>query len=81
MRTEFAVQVNALTLGVRDQSYLTSSGPMRYGTLGASYDLDTHWNLGAEVLYVPLKVQREINGPIQNDPLTSVRVQLVYRFE
>ena len=81
VRTEFAVQVDALTFSVRDRSYLTSRGSMPYATLGASRDLDAHWNLGVEVLYVPVRVQREINGPVDNDPLTSVRVQLMYRFD
>jgi len=81
VRTEFAVQVDALTFGVRDRSYLTSRGSMPFVTLGASRDLDAHWNLGVEVLYVPLRVQRELDGPTENDPLTSVRLQLLYLFD
>jgi len=80
VRTEFAVQVDALTFGVRDRSYLISNGPMPYVTLGVGYDLDAHWNVGVELLYVSLRVQRELDGPIQNDPLKSVRAQLLYRF-
>ena len=81
VRTELAVRVDALTFSVRDRSYLTSRGWMPYWTLGGSRDLDAHWNVGVEVLYVPLRVQREINGPVENDPLTSVRAQVLYRFE
>jgi len=81
LRTEFAVQVDAFTLGVHDRSYLTARGQLPFATFGASYDLDHEWSLSAEVLYVPLKVQRQIDGPIDRDPLTSVRFQLVYRFD
>jgi hypothetical protein len=80
VRTEFAVQVDALTFNVRDRSYLVARGSMPFATIGASRDLDAHWNLGMEVLYVPLRVQREPNAPSQNDPLTSLRLQLLYRF-
>jgi hypothetical protein len=81
VRTEFAVEVDALTFSVNDRSRLVARGYLPFATLGGSWDLDRHWNLGAEVLYVPLRVQREIDGPTTNDPLTSVRVQLVYRFD
>ena len=81
VRTEFAVQVDAFTFGVHDRSLLVARGSMPFVTVGASRDLDAHWNLGVEVLYVPLRVQREPNTPSQNDPLTSVRLQLLYRFD
>lgn len=81
VRTEFAVEVDALTFAVRDRSRLVARGYLPFGTLGGSWHLDPHWNLGAEVLYVPLRVQRELDGPTTNDPLTSVRLQLVYRFD
>jgi hypothetical protein len=80
-RTEFAVQVDALTFGVHDRSRLVASGVLPFATIGASRDLDARWNLGVEVLYVPLRVQREINGPSENNPLTSVRLQVLYRFD
>ncbi len=81
VRTEFAVQVDAYTFGVHDRSLLVSRGSMPFGTIGLSKDLDPHWNLGVEVLYVPLYVQRVPNTPSQNDSLTSVRLQLLYRFD
>jgi hypothetical protein len=81
VRTEFAVQVDALTFNVRDRSYLAARGSMPFATIGASRDLDADWNLGMEVLYVPLRVQREPNAPSQNDSLTSLRLQLLYRFD
>jgi hypothetical protein len=81
VRTEFAVQVDALTFTVRDRSFLVARGSMPFATIGASRDLDAHWNLGMEVLYVPLRVQREANASSQNDPLTSLRLQLLYRFD
>jgi hypothetical protein len=80
-RTELAVQVDALTFNVRDRSRLVARGILPFGTIGASRDLDARWNLGLEVLYVPLRVQREPSAPSENDPLTSVRLQLVYRFD
>ncbi len=80
-RTEFAVQVDAFTFDVHDRSRLVARGTLPLATIGASRDLDAHWTLGAEVLYVPLRVQRTLDGPSENNPLTSVRLQLVYRFD
>jgi hypothetical protein len=80
-RTEFAVQVDALTFDVHDRSRLVARGALPFATVGASRDLDAHWTFGAEVLYVPLRVQRELDGPSENNPLTSVRLQLLYRFD
>ena len=81
VRTDFAVQVDALTFGVRDRSRLVARGVLPFATLGASRDLDAHWALGCELLYVPLRVQREPDTPSENDPLTSLRLQLLYRFD
>jgi hypothetical protein len=81
VRTEFAVQVDALTFGVHDRSLLVGRGSMPFATVGVSRDLDAQWNLGVEVLYVPLRVQRQPNTPSESDPLTSVRLQLLYRFD
>jgi hypothetical protein len=80
VRTEFAVQVDAFT-NVHDRSLLVSRGSLPFATIGASKDLDRQWNLGVEVLYVPLRVQREPGAPTQDDSLTSVRLQLLYRFD
>ena len=80
-RTEFAVQVDALTFDEHDRSYLVARGHLPFTTIGASLDLDPSWSVkSAEVLYVPLRVQRELDGPVENNPLTSVRLQLVYQF-
>ncbi len=81
VRTELATQVDALTFDVRDRSYLVARGSWPFATLGASRDLDAHWNLGMEVLYVPLRVQRDAAGVSRNDPLTSLRMRLLYRFD
>jgi hypothetical protein len=54
-------------------------GVLPFATIGASRDLNARWNLGVEVLYVPLRVQREPSAPSKNDPLTSLRLQLLYR--
>ena len=80
-RTELAVQVDALTFNVRDRSRLVACGVLPFATIGASRDLDARWNLGVEVLYVPLRVQREPSAPSESDPLTSLRLQLRYRFD
>lgn len=80
VRADLSVQVDALTVDVRDRSYLSARPSWPFATLGASYDLDARWNLGAEVLYVPLRVQRELSGPRRTEALTSLRLRLLYRF-
>lgn len=80
VRTQFAVQVDAFTFNVHDRSYLVAHDSLPFYTIGASHDLDAQWTLGAELLYVPLRVQRQIDGPTENDSLTSLRLQLLYRF-
>jgi hypothetical protein len=79
-RTDLEVNVNALTFDVRDMSRLTSRDSWPFLAAGVSGDVDRHWNLGVEVLYVPLEVQREVDGPRQRDPLASLRMRLLYRF-
>lgn len=81
VRTELSVQVDALTFNVNDRSYLSAVGPLPYATVGTTRSLDAHWNVGFEVLYVPLRVKREPNAASQLDALTSLRVQLLYRFD
>jgi hypothetical protein len=79
VRTELAVQVDALTFDVRDRSRLVSRGGMPFVTVGGSNDLDARWNVGLEVLFVPLRVRRGFDAQPQSDPLASVRVQVRYR--
>ena len=80
-RTELAVQVDALTFEVRDRARLAARGVLPFATIGTSRDLDARWNLGMEVLYVPLHVRRGLDAPRETDSLTSLRLQLRYRFE
>jgi len=80
VRTDLEVNVNALTFDVRDQSRLTARDSWPFLAVGATHDIDKRWNAGMELLYVPLKVQREIEGPTERDPLTSLRLRLAYRF-
>lgn len=80
MRTNLAVQVDAFTFDEHDRSRLVSRTTLPFTTAGLSVDLDAHWNAALEVLYVPLWVQRDPGGPTQSDPLTSARLQLLYRF-
>ena len=87
VRTDLQVNVNALTTDlidttsvVRDMSQLTARDSWPFLAFGATHDIDKHWNVGAELLYVPLKVQREADGPTERDPLASLRLRLLYRF-
>jgi hypothetical protein len=52
-----------------------------YLAIGANRDLARHWHWGAEILYVPLTVQRNAESSRESDPLTSFRLQLSYRFD
>jgi len=79
-RTELTVQVDAFTFSFHDRSRLVARGVLPFATVGASRDVDQHWNLGAEVLYVPLRVRRGRDAERESDPLTSLRLQLSYRF-
>ena len=81
VRAELEVQVDALTFDVRDRSYLVARGSWPFAAVGASRDLDARWNLGVEVLYVPLRVQRDPAAASRKDPLTSLRMRLTYRFD
>jgi hypothetical protein len=38
--------------------------------------LAPRWSIGAELLHVPLDVRREDDGPVRDDALTSLRLQL-----
>jgi hypothetical protein len=79
-RTELEVQVDALTFDFRDRSLLTARGSWPFLAVGARHDIDRNWSLGFELLYVPLRVQREIDGATERDPFTGIRLQLAYRF-
>jgi hypothetical protein len=81
VRTELAVQVDALTFDVRDRSRLVSRGVLPFATVGAGRELTAQWRLGFELLYVPLSVRRTLNASRENDPLTSARLELRYRFD
>ena len=81
VRSELAVQVDALVPNLRDRSRLTARSVLSYVALGARYPLDARWSVGGELLYVPLTVKREDGGPRTYDPLATVRVELRYRFD
>jgi hypothetical protein len=55
-----------------------SKGVLPYLALGVGRDWGQGWGFGMEVLHVPLDVRREPEGSRENDPLTSVRLQLRY---
>jgi hypothetical protein len=81
VRTDLSVQVDALTLGQRDRSLLESRATRRFLAAGASYDIDRCWSVAAEVLHVPLKVQRSLDAGTEDDPFTGLRLQATFRFQ
>lgn len=81
VRTELAVQVDALTFDVRDRSRLVSRSVVPFATLGATRELGARWNLGLELLYVPLQVRRRADAAREDDALTSLRLELRYRVD
>lgn len=80
VRSELSVQVDALTFDERDRSRLDARGVLPFATVGVSRDIAPHWSAGIELLYVPLHVRRPPDFARESDPLTSVRLQLRYRF-
>jgi hypothetical protein len=81
VRTEGEVQVDAYTYGIHDLTRLTSMDVLPAFAIGTSRGFGHRWRWGAEVLYVPLQVRRDSNGPIENDPLASARLYLRYEAE
>jgi hypothetical protein len=75
------VQLDALTFSFRDRTHLTANGVSRFLVAGVSRDLNPHWNVGAELLYVPISVRRASDATSSNEPLTSFRLRLRYRRE
>jgi hypothetical protein len=81
VRTESEVQVDAYTFATHDLTRLTATDVLPVLAVGASRAFGKRWRWGAEVLYVPLQVRRETDGPSENDPLASVRMYLRYGAE
>lgn len=75
LRMEPEVQVDALTFGFRDRSRLVSRDNQPYFAVGAGHQ-GLRWGLRAELLYVPLRVQRSPGERVETDALVSLRVQL-----
>ena len=80
VQMENTVQVDALTNGYRDYSYLVAHDDAWYLAAGLGRELGAGWAVAAEVLYVPLTVLREPDGSADNDPMLSWRLQLRWRF-
>lgn len=78
VRVEPEVQVDAYTFDFHDRSRLVSRDVLEYLALGGGYRWAQHWGVRMEVLYVPLEVRRAMGGPLEDDPLTSLRLQLHY---
>ncbi|MBD8524907.1 hypothetical protein [Pseudomarimonas arenosa] len=77
VRYEPEVQVNAQLESYIERIRLINRGQMPYFALGAQQNSGT-WRFGAELLYVPLDVRRD-GGPLENDPLWSLRLSLRWR--
>lgn len=78
VRVEPEVQVDAYTFDFHDRSRLVARDVLQYLAVGGGYDWAQHWGVRMELLYVPLEVRREAGGPLEDDPLTSLRLQLHY---
>ena len=74
-----AVQVDARVFSVIDRSHLVGRGVLPYVELGATRAVSARWALGAEVLHVPLDVRREVDGEVENDAYTALRLRLEWR--
>lgn len=79
VRTELQVQVDALTFDVRDRSRLVANDVLPLFAAGAGRDIGSRWSVAMEVLYVPLTVRRDATASTEQDPLTSLRLQIRYR--
>lgn len=79
VRAETEVQVDALTFDQHDLSLLQADSVLPVFVVGAQRDVNARWSVGAELLYVPLQVRRQDGADRENDPLTSLRLQLRYR--
>ena len=78
VRAHLAVQVDAQVFDANDRSRLTSRSNLAWLAAGVRRDLDRHWSVGAELLYVPLAVRRPPDFAREADPLTTLRLQLRY---
>jgi hypothetical protein len=78
VRTDYRVQVNALTDGSVDRTRLASRGGYAHVALGARHDLTRAVSVGTEMVAVPLSVRRGVGASRENDPLWSLRLQLRY---
>jgi hypothetical protein len=79
LRTEPKVRVGARVFSVIDHSRLVARGVLPYFAIGIGRELAPRWRATAEVLHVPIDVQRRA-GEVENDALTSLRLQLSRRF-
>lgn len=79
LRTEPQVQVDARVFTVIDHSRLVARGVLPYLAVGIGRELAPRWHATAELLHVPLDVRRDAGG-VENDALTSLRLQIRHRF-
>lgn len=79
LRTETQVQVDALTFDVHDRSRLVAHDVLAAMAAGVRHDLGAHFDWGAELLFVPLRVRRGAGAPSERDDFLGLRLQLRYR--
>lgn len=79
LRTETQVQLDALSFDARDRSRLVAHDALATVAAGVRRDLGAHFDWGAEVLFVPLRVRRGADAPSERDDFVGVRLQLRYR--
>lgn len=77
LRTEPKVQVDARVFTVIDNSRLVARGVLPYLSVGVGREIVPGWTLAGELLHVPIDVQRT-PGDVENDAMTSLRLQLRY---
>ncbi|MGN6513136.1 MAG: hypothetical protein ACTHKZ_06105 [Lysobacteraceae bacterium] len=79
LRTETQVQVDARVFDARDRSRLVAHDVLGSVAAGVRRELGAHFDWGAELLFVPLRVRRGAGAPSERDDFSGVRLQLRYR--
>ena len=78
VRYEPEVQVNAELQSLIERIRLRNRGQLPYFAVGLQPRVSNRLNWATELLYVPLRVQRD-GGPEENDPYWGLRLQLSWR--
>lgn len=78
VRNEPVVQIDARVFSVRDRSHLVARGVLPFFVLDVERDLAPQWQLGIELLHVPLDVRREPGGRVENDAFPALALRLAW---